>query len=101
MKKFAFERNIGAVSELDPRIFIKMPKEVVTKRSLAKGSTITITFKDQTGKYLFSTQVKILSQNRIYLPKQIQDNFIEHYGSEKVPFGFLEEESEWVAQELS
>ena len=101
MTKFAFERNIGTVSELDPRIFIKIPKEVVTKKLLIKGSTITITFNDQTGDYLFSTRVKILSQNRIYLPKQIQEQFIERYGCEKVLFGLFEEAKyEWVAQEL-
>lgn len=101
MRKFAFERKIGAVGKHDPRIFTQMPKGIVSSTSLEKGSHITITFYDQHGKKLFDTEVNLSTQNRIYLPNQISKRFIEHYGYGKVPFEiFEEEEKKWVAQEL-
>ena len=98
---FDFERKIGVVGKHDLRIFIKLPEKVVFSKSLVKGDILTITFYDKKGKMLFTAKGKIMSQNRIILPKVIQDLFIVHYGNKKTLFGFCEKTGGvWSAQEL-
>lgn len=101
VKKFAFERKIGAIGKHDQRIFTQMPKGIVSNASLEKGNHITITFYDKHREKLFDTEVNLSTQNRIFLPNQDAKQLIEHYGLRKVPFEiFEEEEKRWVAQEL-
>ena len=98
---FDFERKIGVVGKHDLRIFIKLPEKVVVSKSLAKGDILTITFYDKKGNMLFTAKGKIMSQNRIILPKVIQDLFIVHYGNKKTLFGLCEMTGGvWSAQEL-
>ena len=96
-----FKRKVGAVGTHDPRIFIKFPNGIISSCSLGKGDFITLTFYDKTGNCLFSAEVKILSQNRVFLPKIVQEKFIERFGYEKISFEFDEvTKGKWTACEL-
>lgn len=94
---YDFEKNFG----VHPRVWTTIPVDIAKSKSLGKGATITISFYDQTGAWLFDDTITISTINRLTLTTDIQAKFMDRYGLDKVPFGFREvSPRQWEAHEL-
>lgn len=82
------------------RMFVTIPEEIMNSKSISEGTKMTIKFYDKTWKQLFYGKISIISNRRMSFNKLTQD-FIDHYGKEKVKFGYaLIGTNKWIAKEL-
>lgn len=98
---FDFVYKVGVCNEHRHEIYITIPSDVAKSKMLAKDDGIEITFYDKRKMDLFKAKVRIITRNRVRLPKVSEDKFIEYYGYERIPFSFHEKvKNEWCAYEL-
>lgn len=100
---FDFTRNTGPIKTSNGkgyRMFVTIPEDVMTSKSISEGTSMTMKFYDRTEKELFSGEISIISKRRIAFNK-LTEEFITHFGTGKTMFGYaLTSTKEWVAQEL-
>ena len=98
---FDFVYKVGVCNEHRHEIYITIPSDVMKSKLLAKDDCIEITFYNKRKMDLFKAKVRIITRNRVRLPKVIGNKFIEYYGYERIPFGFFEKvKNEWCAYEI-
>lgn len=97
-----FDHSTGVISPSDQRIFIMIPKALISSIGVDKGKRIQLSYYDKSGISLFTGQVSVIRANTLNFLKDIKKDFIKKYGSTgKKDFRyFVLGKYEWIAKEL-